>query len=186
MENINVKNGMNTKEIKTMLKEMLLENEVVVYSCLVDNSAAATARIGVGIFCGIGITFNDYATQYKVIATNKRLILFGISNTVNLVTEAKIIEYNEISSLTTNKDMSVIRIKLNNNNSFELAPLDFSDDKEIKEKSIKTFNYIISNIPSENVTIKTNAFASNLIFTAVYSAIIVILLLPFLIGEFIL
>ena len=159
MKKLGVKGNMHFEDIKGLVKDLLLENETVMGDCLVQNSGAIAARIGVCFVTGIGLTFNDYADQFKVVATNKRLLLIGLSHTVNLVTGVRVIEYSEIKQLKMTKNLGIVSITLEDGKHFELTALDFSDNPAILEKARTTFNYISSNIVKENVAIKKTSLA---------------------------
>ena len=154
MKKLGVKGNMHFEDIKGLVKDLLLEDETVMGDCLVQNSGAIAARIGVCFVTGIGLTFNDYADQFKVVATNKRLLLVGLSHTVNLVTGVRVIEYSEIKQLKMTKNLGIVSITLEDGKYFELTALDFSDNPAILEKARTTFNYITSNVDEEKVSVK--------------------------------
>lgn len=174
MKTIAVKENMNTKDMKELIKETLTEGEIVISDCLVENSGAVAARIGVGIACGIGLTFNGYADHFRVVATNKRLLLVGLASTINLITGIREISYEEISKLKMSKKMNYVKISLVNGKFFELTPLDFSDDKSIIEKSISTFNYIASNIEEEKVYNNSKALSIQNIILVAFNIVTII------------
>ena len=154
MKKLGIKENMHFEDIKGLVKDLLLENETVMGDCLVQNSGAIAARIGVCFVTGIGLTFNDYADQFKVVATDKRLLLVGLSHTVNLVTGVRIIEYSEIKQLKMTKNLGIVSITLEDGKHLELTALDFSDNPAILEKARTTFNYIASNVDEEKVSVK--------------------------------
>ena len=159
MKKLAVKENMHFKDVKGLVNDLLLKDETIMGNCLVENSGAIVARIGVGVCCGVGLTFNDYADQFKVVATNKRLLLIGLSHTVDLITGVRVIEYSEIKKLKMGKNLDIVSITLEDGKYFELTALDFSDNPAILEKARTTFNYISSNIVKENVAIKRTSLA---------------------------
>lgn len=176
MKKIGVEKNMHIKDVPQIIKQLLEKDEVIMASCFVKNSGASASRILIGVTAGIGITFNDYADHFRVVATNKRILLVGIADTVDLVTGVRVIDYNEIKKLKMSKKMNHINIILNDGKFFELTSIDFTDDNSMLERSIATFNYIASNLNEKNVEIKSNILNSEII------VLVAITILPFIIS----
>lgn len=98
--------------------------------------------------------FSSFANFYRVILTNRRILIVGMNISLKIVTGIRSFEYNEVSKIVMDNIME-FKVYMTNGKYyvFDIYSKLLNDDT--KEKSIKAVEYMIDRIEPNRVRSKT-------------------------------
>lgn len=147
MKNIKVQKSLDIKEISTLVKSLLTQDERITSDCLVESASSRDTKM----MLHIGISFDGFVDAFRIVATNKRVLFIKLARTINKITGINEYEYDEFKSIAMDEKMRHIKLKFTDGGHINLTTIDITDKPEIIENTKKTFNHIISIIGEDKV-----------------------------------
>lgn len=171
MKRIEVKKGTTIENIKSVVASVLENEEVITNDIYGINMAARGVAAGTGL--GAGMTsYDGYALEYRLILTNKRVLLVGEVGHLNLLTGISSIDFNEIKAIKVDNEDTP------NNVIIELDDKYYTLSLTPEEKNIKAIKALEAKVTNKDHKYKTSvkenvliAFAAGLGILLVFEVI---------------
>ncbi|SHJ43006.1 PH domain-containing protein [Clostridium cavendishii DSM 21758] len=145
MEKIEIEKDMHIADVKAVVESVLEKEEVITNDIFARNMGARGAATAIGLLTGVMTSYDGTALEYRIILTNKRVILVGEVGYLNLLTGITIIDYNEIKAIKVDREDTPknIIIELNDGKYYTL-------EVKQEEKSIQAIKEVENKIANKD------------------------------------